>query len=88
MTYRIQFTTGALRDLYALPERVAWAVLAFCEGALSTDPYRVGKALQRELAGLHSARRGEYRIVYRIDGETITIDVIRIRHRSGAYGRE
>ncbi len=88
MTYRIVFTTCALRDLYALPEKVAWAVLAFCEGPLAADPTRVGKPLQRELRGLHSARRGEYRIIYRIDGATVTVDVIRIRHRGAAYARE
>ena len=31
------------------------------------QPHRVGKPQVRELAGLHSARRGPYRLLYRID---------------------
>jgi mRNA-degrading endonuclease RelE of RelBE toxin-antitoxin system len=85
MKYEVSFTGGALRDLEALPTAIAWAVIAFCDGPLAENPKRVGKALRNQLAGLHSARRGEYRIIYRIDELVITVDVIRIRHRSRAY---
>jgi len=86
MTFRVTFTGGATRDLESLPEPIAGAVLAFCEGPLAEDPHRVGKALRNELTGLHSARRGEYRIVYRIDDDMVVVDVIRVRHRGHAYG--
>ena len=85
MTFSIQFSAGALRDLYALPDKVAWAVIAFCEGPLAETPARVGKPLQSHLSGLYSARRGEYRVIYRIEESTVTVDVIRIRHRGDAY---
>lgn len=86
MKYEVTFTGGALRDLAALPAAIAWAVLAFCDGPLAENPTRVREALRNQLAGLHSARRGEYRIIYRIDDHVITVDVIRIRHRSRACG--
>lgn len=86
MTFRVSFTPGALRDLDRLPTSVAWAVIAFCEGPLAENPFRVGKELREQLTGLHSARRGEYRIIYRIEATLVTVDVIRIRHRRRAYG--
>jgi mRNA-degrading endonuclease RelE of RelBE toxin-antitoxin system len=44
-----------------------------------------GKPLSRELAGYHSARRGAYRVVYRIDDAARTVHVVRIDHRSSTY---
>ena len=41
--------------------------------------------LSRELAGYHSARRGAYRIVYRIDEAAGVVHVVRIDHRSDVY---
>jgi len=41
--------------------------------------------LKFDFEGLHSARRGDYRIIYRIDDEDHQIDVIAIEHRADAY---
>jgi mRNA interferase RelE/StbE len=73
------------RQLARLPERVAAAVVEFMVGPLCDDPRRVGHLLQRELAGLWSARRGAYRVVYEIDDEATTVTVLRIEHRSDVY---
>jgi mRNA-degrading endonuclease RelE of RelBE toxin-antitoxin system len=54
-------------------------------GALLDNPQRVGKPLARELAGYHSARRGAYRVVYRIDERARTVHVVRIDHRADVY---
>src|SRR5580658_3934074 len=44
-----------------------------------------GKPLTRELAGYQFARRGAYRVVYRIDDAARTVHVVRIDHRSSVY---
>ena len=75
----------AERQLSKLPSRVATAVVEFMVGPLLDDPHRVGKPLQRELIGYHSARRGAYRIVYRIESDSRRVRVVRIEHRSQAY---
>jgi len=87
MTYRVEFTAGARRDIGRLPERIAWAVLEFCEGPLAQNPHRVGKPLIGDLTGLHSARRGEYRIVYAIYDDTVVVEITYVRHRADAYRR-
>jgi len=68
-----------------LPIAVAAAVTEFLAGALLEHPHRVGKPLARELAGYHSARRGAYRVVYRIDEPARTVHVVRIDHRADVY---
>jgi mRNA interferase RelE/StbE len=68
-----------------LPEKVASAVVEFCYGSLAANPYRVGKPLRLGLAGLHSARRGDYRVIYRIDDQSQRIDIVAIEHRADVY---
>ena len=68
-----------------LPVAVAAAMTEFLTGALLDNPHRAGSALARELAGYHSARRGAYRAVYRIDEPARTVHVVRIDHRADVY---
>ncbi|MEU3017339.1 type II toxin-antitoxin system RelE/ParE family toxin [Nocardiopsis sp. NPDC007018] len=68
-----------------LPETVAAAAYEFITGPLSAEPWRVGKPLEEPFAGLHSARRGTYRIIYRIDPGKDVVEIHSIRHRRDAY---
>jgi mRNA interferase RelE/StbE len=43
--------------------------------------------LRFELEGPHSADRGDYRIVYRIDDRRRTVDILAIGHRADVYRR-
>ena len=84
--YRLRFHRVARRAIgQSLPEAVASAVLEFCDDALADNPYRVGKPLFGPLAGCHGARRGTYRIVYRVDDETRTVHVLDVDHRTDIY---
>lgn len=79
----IAWTPRAKRSLLRLPDKVGAAVVEFVYGPLFDNPERVGKPLRLELAGLHSARRGDYRVLYQIESELVTI--VAIEHRSDAY---
>ena len=83
--WTLRVAASAERQLARLPERIAAAVVEFLLGPLSENPRRVGHQLQRELAGLWSARRGAYRVVYEIDDEQRVVSVLRIEHRSDVY---
>jgi mRNA interferase RelE/StbE len=85
MTYRIQFTSAARRQLDKLPRSVMFAVLEFCAGPLAANPHRVGKPLRGPLAGFYSARRGEYRVIYSIFDDEVRVEVVSIARRSNAY---
>jgi mRNA-degrading endonuclease RelE of RelBE toxin-antitoxin system len=68
-----------------LPLAVAAAVTGFLTGPLLDKPHRVGKPLTRELYGYYSARRGAYRVIYRIDKTARIVHVVRIDHRPNVY---
>ena len=83
--YALRVAASAERQLARLPERIAAAVVEFMLGPLCDNPRRVGHPLQRDLAGLWSARRGAYRLVYEIDDELRLITILRVEHRADVY---
>ena len=84
--YRLVVTASARRALAdLLPEDVAAAAWELVNGALIAEPHRVGKPLMEPFEGLHAARRGTYRVVYRIDDHVGTVTVLSIKHRKDAY---
>jgi mRNA interferase RelE/StbE len=84
--FRLVIAPGARRQLSeSLPEAVATAAYEFVIGPLLDNPHRVGKQLQPPLADRHSARRGTYRVIYRIDQRQLTVTVLAVVHRSDAY---
>ena len=83
--FAIAWTAASRRALTRLPEKVATAVVEFLYGSLAASPYRVGKPLKLGLEGLHSARRGDYRVIYRIDDRQRQVTVVAIEHRSDVY---
>jgi len=86
VTYDVRFTRSAKRALTVeLPEKVATAVWAFVMGDLRRNPERVGKQLKAPLYPLYSARRGEYRVIYRIVDDILVIEIITIAHRRDSY---
>jgi mRNA interferase RelE/StbE len=85
VTYEVRIPSPARRDLNKLPESVAAAAVECIFGPLAENPQRVGKMLSNELVGRRSARRGQYRIIYRINDDQILVEVIRIAHRRDAY---
>ncbi len=83
--FAIAWTTASRRALIRLPEKIATAVVEFLYGSLAASPHRVGKPLKLSFEGLHSARRGDYRVVYRIDDQRHLVTVVAIEHRSDIY---
>ena len=85
---RLRLTREARENLSALPRELAEAVDATLLN-ISSDPEAAGKALVGRLRGLWSARVGNYRVLYTVEGaERERVVVVRaIRHRSAAYRR-
>ncbi|MHB8262147.1 MAG: type II toxin-antitoxin system RelE family toxin [Acidimicrobiales bacterium] len=84
--YQLHIARPAAKALTdTLPEKVAVAAYEFITGPLLNRPQHVGKPLRAPLAPTYSARRGAYRILYRIDDNTHTVEVTAIRHRANAY---
>jgi mRNA-degrading endonuclease RelE of RelBE toxin-antitoxin system len=84
--FRVIVAHSAARRLAErLPEGVAAACIEFVFGPVADEPRRVGAPLRKPFEGQWRARRGEYRVRYRIDDETRTVYVLDIDHRRDAY---
>ena len=84
--YELVLTPPARRALTDGPtEPVAVAVIDFLTTALVDNPMCVGKPLRDDLKGVWSARRGTYRVLYRVRDEPREVVVLRIDHRRDAY---
>lgn len=83
-TWQLRVMPPARRQMDRLPIPVAAAVIETLT-AITTNPRRLGKPLRHELADCWSARRGPYRIVYRIDEAKRVSLVVAVAHRADAY---
>jgi mRNA-degrading endonuclease RelE of RelBE toxin-antitoxin system len=84
--YRLVLSPGARRALSdRLPEAAAFAAWEFISGPLLDRPRVVGTPLRKPFEGLWRARRGEYRVRYRIDEDRHEVQVLDVDHRRDAY---
>ena len=86
MTYRVEFTRAAARQIKKLPRAAQTRVLETIV-QLAGEPRPRGS---RKLAGEEAAWRirvGEYRVIYDVLDSTLTVTVVRAAHRREVYGR-
>ena len=84
--YGIALAPGARRALAELlPPAAAFAAWEFIDGPLRQRPRVVGAPLRAPFEGVWRARRGEYRVRYRIDEEKRVVLVLDVDHRRDAY---
>ena len=84
--YELRTTSTVRRALSeTLPKTVATAAYEFITGPLLTDPHRIGKRLLPPMDDRFSARRGTYRVIYRIDDKARVVTVVDVAHRRDAY---
>jgi mRNA interferase RelE/StbE len=84
--YVVAFSRQARRNLHEnLPLEVAAAAMAAIDGIITASPHRAGKPLDEPFDGYYSARRGTYRVIYRINEDKHTVEIHSIRHRRDAY---
>lgn len=84
-TWSVRLSPGAIRALERLPHKVAAAIVEFVTTTLPTDPYTMSKPLRFELEGWFVARRGGYRVTFRVLPNEHTLYIGRIEHRAHAY---
>jgi mRNA interferase RelE/StbE len=87
VSYRILLRPAALRALQSMPEKISTACWEFIHGPLANNPHRVGKPLLAPLEPQYSARRGEYRVLYLIEDQQVTVIITALSHRADAYRR-
>ncbi|MBI4381972.1 MAG: type II toxin-antitoxin system RelE/ParE family toxin [candidate division NC10 bacterium] len=84
MRYEVEVRPEVVaEDLAELPANIRARIIRAIESRLMTEPTRYGIRLRQSLGGLWKIRVGDYRIVYEIEGEKVTVWAI--RHRKDVY---
>lgn len=84
MIYRVEFTTAAVRQVRKLPHPARSRIPDVAE-ALADEPRPPGA---KKLVGEQTAWRirvGDYRVIYDILDEQLTVAVVRAAHRRDVY---
>ena len=84
MIYRIELTKAASRDLAAIPKALLKRLDA-CILHLAADPLPSGVKKLKSNDGLYRVRVGNYRIIYRVEQEILTILIVKTGHRREVY---
>lgn len=84
MTYVVSLTSQAEKDLRKLPKAVAERV-AKALRALAEAPRPSGVKKLQAVDNAYRIRIGDYRIVYEIIDQQVTVIVIKIGHRREVY---
>ncbi len=84
--YRVEYKQSVAKDIRAIPKpelkkivkRILW---------LADDPRRAGCIKLHGESDVYRVRQGDYRIIYTIQDELITVTIIKIGHRRDVYER-
>jgi len=87
MTYRIELSRPAARDVKAIRDRAAKEALRTAIEALAGDPYPRGAKKLRGEPGLWRIRVGDWRVVYTVDDGRPLLLVLMIGGRADVYER-
>jgi len=85
VTYRIEVLPAAVREIRKLPSEAKRRVQAVIE-LLSENP-RPPAATKLTARPEWRVRTGDYRVLYRIEDDILTIVVVRAGHRRDVYER-
>ena len=83
MAYQLVYHHEIPDDLKNIPTNIKKRLRQAIETRLAIDPVGFGLPLRKSLSGYRKLRVGDYRIIYRIEGQTILI--LKIGHRRDVY---
>jgi len=81
--YNVFFTREAKRNVEKMDASIRRIIKKAIQ-SLAVNPAK-GKPLAYDLAGLHSLRTSDYRIIYRVKEKQLIIVVIAVGHRKEIY---
>ncbi len=88
MPWAIEFHPQAEKELSKLDPQTARRILRFLRDRVAPleDPRSLGEALKGPTLGrFWKYRVGDYRLICHIEGQRVTILVVRVRHRRDVY---
>ena len=84
MAYQVYILPAALRQLAKLPLSIQDQIQQRMD-ALADDPRPPGTKALAGQKGFYRIRAGDYRVIYQIKDEKLTVLVVRVGHRREVY---
>lgn len=85
MSWKVTYKESVKKDLKKISKDIQYIIKRTIEEKLMEDPVKYGLPLRRNLKGYMKLRVGDYRIIYSVDKEIVTVHVIKIGHRREVY---
>lgn len=82
-SYRVGFRPGVRKDLRRVPSEDVERIMQRIE-CLGQDPRPTG-CEKLSLRERYRVRQGDYRIIYEIEDELVTVWVVKVGHRRDVY---
>lgn len=82
--YNVIIKASAKKELAALPKPVIVRLIAAIE-SLAVEPRPNGVRKLTGTNNIYRVRVADYRVVYRIEDDTLIIEVVRVAHRKEVY---
>jgi mRNA interferase RelE/StbE len=82
--YTLQIDDKVIKDLKKIDKIWQKRILSKIKIILTTNPHS-GKKLVGNLSPFWRIRVGDYRVIYQIEEEIVTVEVIKIKHRREVY---
>jgi len=83
--WNVVYRESVKKDLKRISKDIQYIIRRAIEDKLMVDPIRFGLPLRRTLKSLMKLRVGDYRIIYSIKKDIVTVEVIKIGHRRDVY---
>jgi len=84
--YKIEYSKDIEKELSKLPKADVSKIVAKIDGLIENPRVAFGaEPLQGKFKGLHRIRSGNYRIIYQIIDDILTILVVKVSHRREVY---
>jgi len=84
LNYKLIIDDKVIKDLKKIDHVWQKRIVKKMKTILVSDPYS-GKRLVGNLSPFWRMRVGDYRIIYTIEEEVVTVEVVKVRHRKSVY---
>ncbi len=85
MSWKITYKESVQKDLKKVSKDIQYIMRRAIEEKLMIDPLKYGLPLRRNMKGYMKLRVGDFRVIYSISKNTVTVHVVKIGHRKNVY---
>ena len=84
MLYKIEYLDEVYDQLAIIPKNIRQSIIKAINERLTETPYRF-KPLVCNWKGYFRMRVGDYRVIYRVEDEKVTVVIVRVAVRGNVY---